>query len=107
MPLKTFGMALRALRLGYRWSDAHDCYIRISEMDGRRWRVDLAPANDILAVQGQRLPRYHIAWWDKPDVLSLCSTLENIRAKVQPVEHPWSFIVDDTGGEEWLGTPKP
>lgn len=81
----SFGILLRALRLGYHYSEAHDAYIRISNTsfgkieNGRYcevYKIDISDAKYLMpSDRGE-----YICWWDSEDtdeILSYIPLLES------------------------------
>jgi hypothetical protein len=87
----SFGSTIRGARLGYRWSDDHEGFVRMSEDHASgRFRIDLAPEGLIPAhrtASGQ-----HAAWWEHHEILAALTALRGL--KIRRVE---SFLVDDDG----------
>jgi len=92
---RTFGVALRALRLGYRWSDQLRCYVRISPSCATGWRIDLAPAHKVPADRGTV---EYVPWWEADDdVFSVCPALGPLALQVEGLAGPRTLYVNDDG----------
>lgn len=88
----SFGSMLRAYRLGYRYSDKHRCFIRMSDGPSRGiYRVELAPISRIPNKTGSK---EHRCWWDDgATLLDLCKPLTALCG----VKRPLTFYVDANG----------
>ena len=85
---QTLGSTIRAARLGYHWSQAHRCFIRVSG-DGP-FRFDLAPDGKI---PESRVNEFRVWWEGDKKIIEEMALLKNVRAVHQPV----TFFVDDDG----------
>jgi hypothetical protein len=91
MPVPSFGSYLRACRLGYRWADSYQCFIRMSALKvGELICVEVAPDRGIPSKTASKEYR---CWWDKPEVLDLCPALKDL-GKVTRYQ---KFYVNDDG----------
>ena len=101
---KRFGMTLRAFRMGYHWSTAHRCYVRIEEQGMNRFKVMLAPADNVPcgATKGN-----HVCWWEQPDVLFHCEPLRVLAEMKSIIDQPVQFWVNDNGDEIDPDAPPP
>ncbi len=87
----SFGSTIRGARLGYRWSDANEGFVRMSEDHASgRIRIDIAPEG---LIPSRRTPSgQHAVWWEGPEILAALTALRGV--KIRRVE---SFLVDDNG----------
>jgi hypothetical protein len=74
----TFGQRLRACRLGWRVSDKHKAYVRLScDEQSDYVTVSLSPL-------GQQVPKdkikTHVCWWDNPALLDMIPALKGVKA---------------------------
>jgi len=93
----TFGVLLRATRLGYHISDKHQAFVRICEIDDRTLNVTLAPLDQ--HVPSKNTPKIHYCWWeqkdkDEPSLLDLIPALQGVRK----VKRLISFDIDKETG---------
>ena len=86
----SFGSVLRGMRIGYRWSDAHKCFIRIST-PGNLILIEVAPDKGIPSKQAP--DDDYRCWWDEPDLLDKCPAI----AALGPVTKYQRIYVDDNG----------
>jgi hypothetical protein len=94
----TFGMVLRAARLGYHISDKHRAFVRISDVDERTLNITLAPLAAHVPKQGGN--KMHYCWWEQKDdgEPPLLDLIPSIRA-VRRVKKVISFDIDREPGE--------
>lgn len=94
--LPQFGQIIRGARLGFRWSQQHGAFVRISDVAGAStFLVEVYPAASALpskASRGRDGGHYR-RWWDVPSVLD---DVEGLAGVVFPVL-PLRFHVDDDG----------
>lgn len=92
---RTFGAEVRALMHGWRWSQDHGCYVRLSfaDMEPRLLEVALPRAAEL----GLRAKDLAIPWWDSPMILGMIEVLEQIRLGQRIVTGYESFTLDDNG----------
>lgn len=64
----TFGMMVRAGRLGYRWVPTLGGFVRMELLPGYVLAVQLHPAGLISCPLGRASVRHHLIWWDAPDL---------------------------------------
>jgi hypothetical protein len=83
-----FGPTLRGMRLGYRWSSRHGCFVRISD-HAQGALIELAP----IEIPSKTATKFHRAWWEGQDILSMIEPLRGVRKIKKPV----SFVVDGSG----------
>ncbi len=94
----TFGMLLRATRLGYGLSDKHQAFVRICDVDNKTLNVTLSPLDR--HVPNKNTPKNHYCWWeqkddDEPPLLDLIPALQSVRR----VKRLVSFDIDRETGE--------
>lgn len=93
---RKFGEALLAIRRGWRWSEPHGCYIRISLSD----LGDLPCFLIELATPGhmrKNVNSFSLEWWHDAVILERCSILESIRLNERMVEGYELLVVDENG----------
>jgi hypothetical protein len=96
----TFGMVIRAARLGYHLSAKHGAFIRLCDVDETTVNVTLAPIDSHVP---NSKPKTHYCWWeqkdaDDPPLLDLIPALQNVRK----VKKLISFDIDkETGVRIW------
>lgn len=91
----TFGQALRGYRLGFRWMDRWQAFIRI-DAQGPPWRIDLYPAG--LLPSRKIGSGEHRAFWDggvkrAEEILMMSPKVAAIKRVKQPV----TLFLDDDG----------
>jgi hypothetical protein len=87
----SFGSALRAARVGYRWSDAYKCFVRISaERTGGAICIEVAPDK---GIPNKHAEINYKCWWDEPEILDLLPALKALG----PVTKYQRIYVDDNG----------
>jgi len=87
----TFGTLIRALRLGYRWSDKHGCFVRLGNA-GDRVHVQLCPGHNIPA---KNTTKEYWVWWDDESILETIPSLSPVRG----VKRPIGFYINKESGE--------
>lgn len=86
----TFGLMIRALRLGFNYSDKHDSFIRIQ--GNGPWIVTICGTNQIPS----RGSGEHIVWWEKGmEILETISPLRGLKS----LRERKTFVVDERGKE--------
>lgn len=70
----SFGSVLRGLRLGYRWSNQYQCFIRLSVVGDQLYLIEVAPDK---GIPGKVIDT-HRCWWEQPEVLDLCPALKTL-----------------------------
>lgn len=89
----TFGSVVRGLRLGYGYSYAHRCFVRI-DAQGPPWQITLAPNGGIPSkFQGSK---YHVAWWEDDDTKTILDTIKPLK-DVRGVKRVVQFHVNYEG----------
>lgn len=76
----SFGIVLRAARLGYHHCPVRKCFIRISPLSGKLnnislIKVELAPEHKLDFGKGDGKGTQHYCWWDDPRILDLSPAL--------------------------------
>jgi len=90
-PLPSFGSNIRAARLGWRWSDRHGAFIRMSDAGPGQSLIELAPAD---GLPGTRCSGgFHRCWWEQPGILDMIPWLRPVRRVKRLVR----VVVDDEG----------
>lgn len=89
--MPTLGPMIRAHRLGWRWSDRHGAFIRMSDAGPDHTLIELAPADGVPG--GKTKGGFYRCWWEGEDVLGLIPWLRNITR----VHKLISVVVDDHG----------
>lgn len=90
----TFGAKIRGLRLGFYWSKAHECFIRIKEHGEAKFLIEMAPSADAMP---QKSSGKHIVWTDRPELLDMCEPLREWLTAPFFANRYGAFIVDDNG----------
>jgi len=86
----SFGSVLRGMRVGYRWSDAYQCFVRIST-PGNLILIEVAPDK---GIPGKQHPDGYRCWWEEePGLLDRCPALKALG----PVTKYQRIYVDDNG----------
>jgi hypothetical protein len=94
-----FGAYLRASRLGFHWSEAHNRFIRMSACGSGLWLVEICTQDGLF---DSRLPRRdkHIVWWegDAQGLLSASPVLVALASDpgLEPGEL-YTLILNDAG----------
>lgn len=94
MPITTFGNYLRGARLGFRYSDKHEAFIRVIIVSDEAISVEVVPPDQL--PRGGRQKIEYVCWWEGEDseyALDLCEPLKGIRNPDKPLR----FTVDDDG----------
>jgi len=86
-----FGAMLRAVRLGFRRSNKHRAFVRISIVSDELIRVEVAPLDHLFS--GRDKVDFHVCWWEGEEVLNMC---EPLRDKTGPWKRE-TYIVDNDG----------
>lgn len=91
MKKRSLGTTIRAARLGWGFSERHNCFIRMSDDGKNTTMIELCPADDIPSKK----TKYgtHRVWWDEPDLLNLLPWLKPVRE----VKAYIAVIVGDSG----------
>ncbi len=85
----TFGEALRAFRLGYRWSEKYERWVKIGS-DGPPFRIEVHVGLVPASRGASKIKETHVAWWDgAPDILDLIEDLA--------LHENETFYVDEEG----------
>lgn len=61
---ETLGSALRAARMGAHWMDGIHAYVRLEDLDGDAFRVDVMPPDWVPGRALKAWSGYHLAWWN-------------------------------------------
>jgi len=78
------------MRIGYRWSDQYQCFVRIST-PGDLILIEVAPDK---GIPGKQHPDGYRCWWEEePDLLDRCPALKALG----PVTKYQRIYVDDNG----------
>lgn len=89
----TFGMTIRAARLGYRKVDGVG-FVRVLA-GGPPHQIDICPLDDVPSGQSKNKHREHVVWWD-PDCREFFGTWFRKLTTKEP-SRPISIWVDDFG----------
>lgn len=98
---RRFGEGVRGMRVQWRWSDAHGCYIRVSLSGlhpGANIMVEMATSGHIPS----HVNSFSIDWWNDPMILRCCPVLEKVRLKHRMVEGYEAIIVNMDGEQVGL-----
>ena len=76
-----FGVMLRGMRLGWRWSHKHGGFIRLS-VDGNSCVVQCYP-NELMPSRSSG--GEHVCWWDDPGILDQIAELRMVRRIKRPI----------------------
>lgn len=93
---RRFGEALLAIRRGWRWSEPHGCYIRVSLSDLGDipcFLIELATPGSLK----KNVNSFSLEWWHDAEILGRCPALESIRLGETTVEGYELLVVDDNG----------
>jgi hypothetical protein len=93
--MPTFGMMIRAARLGYRWQKPMGAFVRMSTPSPGVLAVQLHPLALIECSRGRQAPSYHLIWWEKPNLLGILMAEhpELGLARIRRVRRPIYFEV--------------
>jgi hypothetical protein len=85
----SFGSVVRGLRLGWRWSNKYQCFIRLSDI-GKLFCLEVAPDKGVPAkgVSGDGFR----CWWDNPKLLDDIKPLQGLKVTTYQV-----IYLDDEG----------
>ena len=78
--IPSFGAVLRGARLGWRWSEKHGCFVRLS-VNGDRCVVQLYPN----ALMPSHKNGEYVCWWDDPALLDQIDELKGVRKVKRPI----------------------
>ncbi len=88
-----FGQLLRASRLGFHWSPAHSCFIRMADGPNGGGIVDLcAPGSLPSTVDGD-----HRVWWEDAEILASSPALEELRESRRVIDGRERWTLDGEG----------
>lgn len=94
-PNSTLGQTIRAFRLGYRWT-RHGYFLRISDDGGKRFRIDLAPADNV--PKHNTATKSHLCWWEDSgdNGWGMIDQITPLKGVIR-VKKPISFCITEEG----------
>jgi len=94
--MPTFGQVLRGFRLGYKFDEKRNCFIRLGVDNTPQVTVEISPNNQL--VPAKSATKNYVCWWEEENggevLLNLIPRLKNIK---NPKRHIKFFIDKETG----------
>lgn len=93
----TFGMMIRALRMGFGWLEQHGCYLRLTVVNDKTFRADVHPPG-LIGNHNRGKDEPHVVFWaDGEGSPGLnVEEIQGVRA-LRSCKLPFSFYFDEHG----------